>query len=78
MLADFMMENMVSFLIFFITAILLYKSTRRHPGVPPGPPCWPIIGNLGSLARMETNSLKILSGLRKRYGNVDMMSFIAH
>ncbi|KAH3691257.1 hypothetical protein DPMN_192006 [Dreissena polymorpha] len=51
----FVLLDGTSVLVFIVTFLLIYWSTRRHPGIPPGLGRWPIIGNLGSLAG-PTNS----------------------
>ncbi|KAH3854865.1 hypothetical protein DPMN_097423 [Dreissena polymorpha] len=51
----------------------MYWSTRRHPGITPGPGRWPIIGNLGSLAGPD--KLKVFRDLRFIYGDVFALYF---
>ncbi|XP_052766215.1 cytochrome P450 2U1-like [Mya arenaria] len=63
-----LMDNFTVFLVFLVTFLVVYISTRRLTGVPPGPPCWPFIGNLGSLA--GTDTLHTLRKLREKYGDV--------
>lgn len=65
---SFFAENFTTVLVFCVTAVLVYSNTRRRAGVPPGPPCWPLFGNLGSLAGKDV--LHNLEQLRAKYGDV--------
>ncbi|XP_052271646.1 cytochrome P450 2U1-like [Dreissena polymorpha] len=69
----FVLLDGTSVLVFIVTFLLIYWSTRRHPGIPPGPGRWPIIGNLGSLAGPDT--LKVFRDLRCKYGDVFALYF---
>lgn len=52
----------------FTTVLLLYILTRRRTGVPPGPLCWPIIGNIYSFfGKDPITSFQIL---RRTYGDI--------
>ncbi|KAH3876686.1 cytochrome P450 2U1-like [Dreissena polymorpha] len=68
-----LLPDVTSVLVFIVTFLLIYWSTRRHPGIPPGPGRWPIIGNLGSLAGPD--KLKVFRDLRRKYGDVFALYF---
>lgn len=55
-------------LIFVFTFLLVFYSTKRRSGVPPGPPLFPVIGNLPHLASGDL--FKNLDALRKQYGDI--------
>ncbi|XP_052275575.1 cytochrome P450 2F3-like [Dreissena polymorpha] len=69
----FPLQDSTGVLVFIVTFLLIYWSTRRHPGIPPGPGRWPIIGNLGSLAGPD--KLKVFRDLRLKYGDVFALYF---
>ena len=56
------------FLVFVLTFLNIYFATQRRSGVPPGPQCWPCVGNLPSLVGADT--LGIINKLRGKYGDV--------
>lgn len=51
-----------------IFILLLFVSTRRRHGLPPGPPLWPVVGNLTSLISKEVD--KTMESLRRKYGDI--------
>jgi len=57
-----------TFLVFAVTFLLVYKSTKRPRGIPPGPPLLPVIGNLHHMAIGDL--LQNLRKLRLQYGDV--------
>lgn len=61
-------STITTVLVFLCTFLLAYISTRRRKHVPPGPPLFPIVGNLPSL--MTRDTLGKLADLRKQYGDV--------
>ena len=67
-LTRYLYVDVTTMLVFVFTLLLVYVTTRRRPGIPPGPPRWPVIGNIGSLASRDV--LKRLDGLRQTYGDV--------
>nr|XP_054589335.1 cytochrome P450 2F2 [Nothobranchius furzeri] len=53
---------------FCICFILLLFKSQRPPNFPPGPPAWPVLGNL--LYLTSKDPLKNVEKLRQSYGNV--------
>lgn len=62
------LNNLTTCFVFFFTLVVLYVHTKRRYGIPPGPNCWPVVGNMFSLFGKDT--LKNLSDLRRRYGDI--------
>ncbi|XP_052817548.1 vitamin D 25-hydroxylase-like [Mya arenaria] len=61
-------QDITTVLVFLVTFLLAYLATRRRRGVPPGPPLFPIVGNLPQLASRDV--LGRLNGFRKTYGDI--------
>jgi cytochrome P450 len=66
---------LVCFIIFFLPALLLFLRRRKsslNRRLPPGPPGWPIFGNMFDLGAMPHRTL---AGLRHKYGGVIWLRF---
>lgn len=55
-------------LVFICTFLIAYVCTRRRRGIPPGPPLFPVIGNLPSMAAGDL--LCNLQKLHAKYGDI--------
>lgn len=72
------MEMDYAFLVWFIVilspvlAILYYKRKSASARLPPGPPGWPLFGNMFDLGKMPHRTL---AGLGKEYGPVVWLKF---
>ncbi|XP_067675745.1 cytochrome P450 2U1-like [Haliotis asinina] len=62
---DFGFTTVALFLVVVLT--VLWLSTRRATGLPPGPPLLPFLGNALS---METDSRVLFKNLRQKYGDI--------
>ena len=60
--------DITTVLVFVFTFLLVFYSTKRRPGIPPGPALFPVVGNLPHLASRDV--LKRLDKLRQRYGDI--------
>ncbi|GLJ13764.1 hypothetical protein SUGI_0219700 [Cryptomeria japonica] len=46
------------------------KQNAKKPNLPPGPPAWPILGNLVEVARRKKPFMCVVDELRKQYGPI--------
>ncbi|KAJ1699658.1 hypothetical protein LUZ63_008170 [Rhynchospora breviuscula] len=55
-----------------IILIQIIRYNRRYPALrlPPGPPCWPIVGNLFQVAFSGKHFIHYMKDLRKQYGPI--------
>ncbi|XP_072979125.1 cytochrome P450 77A2 [Typha angustifolia] len=55
-----------------LLVVLLFKQSRKHKGLklPPGPPGWPIVGNLFQVAFSGKLFMHYVRDLRKEYGPI--------
>ncbi|KAL5006530.1 hypothetical protein ScPMuIL_015336 [Solemya velum] len=69
-----MLETVLSFgsvtvfLFTFVLALTVYHTVTRTRGSPPGPPLWPVIGNLHLVLRKDTRNM--LREMRNKYGDI--------
>ncbi|XP_067665571.1 cytochrome P450 2U1-like [Haliotis asinina] len=66
-LVGLLMFNTSLILVFINAALILWLSTRRPPGLPPGPPLLPFVGNVLSI---DADIRITFSKLRRQYGNI--------
>ncbi|XP_067664353.1 cytochrome P450 2U1-like [Haliotis asinina] len=66
-LVGLLMFNTSLILVFINAALILWLSTRRPPGLPPGPPLLPFVGNVLSI---DADIRVTFSKLRRQYGNI--------
>ncbi|XP_046336525.1 vitamin D(3) 25-hydroxylase-like [Haliotis rufescens] len=67
LLAGLLMFNTSLILVFVTVLLILWLSTRRHPGLPPGPPLLPLVGNI---FQMDADPRVTFSKLRRQYGDI--------
>ena len=60
--------TLTAVLVFILTFLVVFYTTRRRAGVPPGPPLIPVIGNLLSLSGNDLFGQ--LEKLRNQYGDI--------
>ncbi|KAJ4843768.1 hypothetical protein Tsubulata_034603 [Turnera subulata] len=58
---------LISGLIFLFTR---KTKSKKHLNLPPGPPGWPIVGNLFQVARSGKNFFEYVDELRAKYGSI--------
>lgn len=58
----------VTIAVFAVILALIWRLTGRSKGLPPGPTCYPIIGNVGHFKPLE--ALQAHINLRKKYGDI--------
>ncbi|XVE68617.1 hypothetical protein DITRI_Ditri09bG0082800 [Diplodiscus trichospermus] len=60
--------------VFFISCLIFFLSrkteSKRRPNLPPGPPGWPVVGNLFQAARSGKPFYEYVDDLRKKYGPI--------
>ncbi|KAF4388049.1 cytochrome P450 76A2 [Cannabis sativa] len=61
---------LLALLLFFLLLFLYNRKTSNHGRLPPGPPGWPLFGNLFDLGTMPHRSL---TKLRNKYGDVILL-----
>lgn len=66
-LVGLLMFNTSLILVFINVALILWLSTRRPPGLPPGPPLLPFVGNVLS---MDADIRVTFNKLHRQYGNI--------
>lgn len=64
----FQNADLTAVLVFVCTFLLVYYSTRRPAGIPPGPKLFPVVGNLPQFGSGDL--LGQLDKLRKQYGDI--------
>lgn len=72
---EWTLNCLVCFFVFFVPALLLFRRRRKsnlNCRLPPGPPGWPIFGNMFDLGAMPHRTL---AGLRQKYGAVVWLRF---
>lgn len=60
-----------SILVFIVVGLISYvilRQCRRPFGIPPGPPLWPILGNISAVS--GKNLIEALRDIRKEYGDI--------
>ncbi|XP_046583342.1 LOW QUALITY PROTEIN: cytochrome P450 2U1-like [Haliotis rubra] len=62
---DFGVTTVALFLV--VVLVVLWLSTRRAPGLPPGPPSLPFVGNALS---MDSDPRVLFKNLRQKYGDI--------
>lgn len=62
----------LTFLAFLLTALLLHKTKTKpkSPNLPPGPPGWPVVGNLLQFARSGKSFIHYIRDLCPKYGPI--------
>ncbi|KAJ4817512.1 Cytochrome P450 [Rhynchospora pubera] len=73
-MAGFLLSIFTALLATTITIILIQiiRYNRRYTGLrlPPGPPCWPIVGNLFQVVFSGKHFIHYMQDLRKQYGPI--------
>ncbi|XP_046573178.1 cytochrome P450 2C23-like [Haliotis rubra] len=67
LITGLLMFNTSTVLVFITVSLLLWLSTRRPSGLPPGPPLLPLVGNIFS---MDADITVTFSKLRRQYGDI--------
>ncbi|XP_046374587.2 cytochrome P450 2U1-like [Haliotis rufescens] len=67
LLAGLLMFNTSLILVCITVLLILWLSTRRLPGLPPGPPLLPLVGNI---FQMDADPRVTFSKLRRQYGDI--------
>lgn len=62
--------TLLAFLLSGLIFLLTHKSKSRKLNLPPGPPGWPIVGNLFQVARSGKPFFEYVSELRLKYGSI--------
>ncbi|KAM1048975.1 hypothetical protein ACFX2C_028125 [Malus domestica] len=62
--------TLLAFLVSGLIFLLTHKSKSKRPNLPPGPPGWPIVGNLFQFARSGKPFFQYADDLRKKYGPI--------
>ncbi|XP_022744006.1 cytochrome P450 77A3-like [Durio zibethinus] len=62
--------TLVAFLIPCLIFFLSLKSKSKRPNLPPGPPGWPVVGNLLQAARSGKPFFEYVDDLRRKYGPI--------
>ncbi|TQD82449.1 hypothetical protein C1H46_031965 [Malus baccata] len=62
--------TLLAFLVSGLIFVFTQKSKSKHPNLPPGPPGWPIVGNLFQFARSGKPFFEYADDLRKKYGPI--------
>ncbi|KAF5729430.1 cytochrome P450 77A3-like [Tripterygium wilfordii] len=64
---------LLAVLAFFVSGLILLLSIKRKTkrlNLPPGPPGWPVVGNLFQFARSGKQFFEYVEDLRKKYGPI--------
>lgn len=69
MVVPFDVSAILVLIIVGIISYILYGNIRRPPGISPGPPLLPIVGNIPLLAKSE-NIIEGFKTVRKKYGDI--------
>ncbi|XP_067664349.1 cytochrome P450 2C3-like [Haliotis asinina] len=67
LLVGMLMFNASLILVFVVVLLILWLSTRRPDGLPPGPPLLPLVGNI---FQMGDDPRVTFSNLRRQYGDI--------
>ncbi|KAL5569557.1 hypothetical protein UlMin_026132 [Ulmus minor] len=62
--------TILAFLISGLIFILTQKSKSKRLNLPPGPPGWPVVGNLFQVVRSGKPFFEYVEGARKKYGPI--------
>lgn len=67
---------LVTVAIVVVLIALVLKLTGRPKGLPPGPTCYPLIGNAGLFKPSE--AVRAHGNLRKKYGDINTLMIFHH
>ncbi|XP_067852274.1 cytochrome P450 2U1 [Heptranchias perlo] len=78
MVGHYLAAVLLAVTVFFLTLYLMNRKGRSGGRLPAGPPCWPLIGSLSTMAFKSSSGAQLpphllLTAMGKAYGNVSSM-----